>query len=30
MALIMPCIITLIAILLVWLAGKGAARGWLD
>ncbi len=30
MALIMPGVITLVAILLVWLAGKGAARGWLD
>jgi hypothetical protein len=30
MALVMPCLITLIAILLVWLAGKGTARGWLD
>jgi hypothetical protein len=29
-ALVMPAIITLIAILLVWLAAKGAARGWLD
>jgi hypothetical protein len=30
MALVMPCTIVLIAILLVWLAAKGAARGWLD
>lgn len=28
--LAMPALIILIAILLVWLAGKGAARGWLD
>ena len=30
MALVMPSTIVLIAILLVWLAAKGAARGWLD
>ena len=30
MALMMPAVITLVAILLVWLAAKGAARGWLD
>jgi hypothetical protein len=30
MALAMPGLITLVAILLVWLAGKGAAKGWLD
>ena len=29
-ALILPCMITLIALLLVWLAARGAARGWLD
>ena len=29
-ALIMPGMITLVAVLLVWLAAKGAARGWLD
>lgn len=30
MALAMPAMITLIAILLVWAAGKGIRRGWLD
>jgi hypothetical protein len=30
MALVVPCTIILVAILLVWLAAKGAARGWLD
>lgn len=30
LALVMPGIITLVAILLVWLAARGAARGWLD
>ena len=30
MALVMPSTIVLIAMLLVWLAAKGAARGWLD
>ncbi len=30
MALVMPGVITLVAVLLVWLAAKGAARGWLD
>ena len=29
-ALAVPACITLVAILLVWLAAKGAARGWLD
>ena len=30
MALVMPATIVLVAVLLVWLAAKGAARGWLD
>jgi hypothetical protein len=30
MALAMPACITLVAILLVWLAARGAAKGWLD
>lgn len=30
MALMMPLVITCVCALLVWLAGKGAARGWLD
>jgi hypothetical protein len=29
-ALLVPACITLVAILLVWLAAMGAARGWLD
>jgi hypothetical protein len=29
-ALLVPACITLIAVLLVWLAAMGAARGWLD
>jgi hypothetical protein len=29
-ALLVPACITLVAVLLVWLAAKGAARGWLD
>lgn len=29
-AVAMPACITLVAVLLVWLAAKGAARGWLD
>jgi hypothetical protein len=29
-ALLVPACITLVAILLVWLAAKGAAKGWLD
>jgi len=29
-ALAVPACITLVAILLVWLAARGAARGWLD
>lgn len=30
MALAMPLTIALVALLLVWLAAKGSARGWLD
>ena len=30
LALAMPACITLVAILLVWLAARGAAKGWLD
>jgi hypothetical protein len=30
MALAMPAVITLIAILLAWAAARGAVRGWLD